>query len=152
MTDHTPAEDILADMQELFSPDGVRGLADGTREIPDYIAEEFVLENFDEAPVPGKFEGPEGLRNWARESFAPVDNGGFRFVEEPVEIAPGVWVQHQFAGGRGKETGIDIEWPMAGLSCFRDGKFVYGKGFLNHDDAVEAGLRWARENGRVPAD
>ena len=142
-------DEVDQQLTELFSPDGVRGLADGSLEIPAVIADDFVIENFDEAPVPGRFVGHEGLREWARESFAPVEGGGFRFSDKPPEVvADGVIVRMQFAFGTGKETGIEIEWPMASSACFRDDKLVYTKGFLNYDDALEAGRRWARENGR----
>jgi hypothetical protein len=151
VTDHAPDERAFEELEALFSPDGVEGLIDGTREVPDIFTDDFVLENFDEAPVPGKFEGPDGVREWARESFAPVDRGGFRYVGDPEEIAPGVYARHQIALGIGKETGIEIEWPMASIACFRDGKFAYGKGYLKYEDAVEAGRRWARENGRLGA-
>jgi hypothetical protein len=126
----------------------VRGLADGSLEIPHWIAEDVEIVNFDEAPVPGRFVGHEGLREWARESFGPaVEDGGFRFEGPPEPVAPNVIVRRQTAMGRGKETEIGIEWPMVGLACFRDGKIVYMKGFLRYEDAVEAGRRWAAEHG-----
>jgi hypothetical protein len=144
MSRHAPTPEALQELTDLFRPQGIKGLIDGTRAIPDFVADDFVIENIEGTPVPGRFAGREGLREWARETFAGVEAGGFGFVGMPTVIAPNVFVIRQRAIGLGRETGLDIQWDMFSVSCWREGKIVYGKGFFAYDDALEEAHRWLR--------
>ena len=132
---------------DLFgTPEGIRALADGTAEVPDFIAEDHVVVNFKEWPIVGPYVGHEGLRRWAHETFEPVDDGYFELRGEPIVVAPNVIVVRQTVRGRLKATGLELAYDMLSMQCLRDGKIVLSKGFLDEDEALIEARAWAAAN------
>jgi ketosteroid isomerase-like protein len=122
-------------------------VADGTIDTPN-VHEQAVVENFEGAPTQHpRFEGRDAIREWVRDAFAPLEDGWLEVVEA-VEVAPHVHVASVLMRGRMKATGLELNFPMFTLNCTQDGKLIYSKGFLDRDEALAAGRRWAEDAGR----
>jgi ketosteroid isomerase-like protein len=118
------------------TPEGLQGLADGSLPIPETVAEDYVVINFREWPIAGPYEGHEGYRAWARDTFEPIEGGHFEEREPPLRVGPGVWILQVTARGRLRETGMELEYPMQSVTVVRDGKLVRSHGFLDFDEAM----------------
>ena len=128
---------IMADtLADVATPEALEGLADGTRPISDAISEDYVIINFKEWPIAGPYEGHEGYRRWARDTFEPIEEGYFEESEPPLRVGPGVWVIRISARGRLKETGMELAYEFASVQVIRDGKIVLAHGFLDFDEAM----------------
>ena len=130
----------------LASPEGLKGIGDGTLAIPPEIHEDFVMVNFREWPVADVYEGREGLRAWARESFDPVENGHFEPRGAPIAVAANVVVLPLTVRGRLKATGMELRYEFFSMHCVRDGSLVMCKGFLDEHDALAEARAWAAAN------
>ena len=117
----------------------MRALADGTAAMPDWVGEEVVTDNLDE--IPGHFEGHEGTRRWARESFAIMEDG-FLELQELTQVGPDAVVAVALVRGRMNETGIDPRFPLSIVHGFRGGQAVYAKGFADRDAAFDFARAW----------
>jgi hypothetical protein len=124
------------------SPEAMRGLGDGTCPIPAWIDENVVSDNLDE--IPGRFEGHDGLRRWARESFAIFDDGFFD-LQEIIPVTDDVAVSAALVRGRMKETGLDPRFPLYTVHAFHQGRAVYAKGFADRDAALEFARGWPHQ-------
>jgi uncharacterized protein len=82
------------------------------------------------------YRGHEGVRRWVAESdaaFAELRSE----VEEWRDLGDDVLMIGRLHA-RGRESGVEIDSPMAWLATFRDGKIVLARGYLNAQDALEA--------------
>jgi ketosteroid isomerase-like protein len=115
------------------NPETLRALADGSLELPeDWFDPEFSLDNLEE--IPGHFEGSEGVRRWARESFAVMDDA-FLELQEIVETGPDVVVITSLLRGRMKETGIEMAFPLHAVYRYRNGRILHTQGFSDLERA-----------------
>jgi uncharacterized protein len=86
------------------------------------------------------YRGHQGIRDWMAESDAAFEElrmepEKFRDLGDDV-----LMIGHLYA--RGRESGVEIDSPIAWLGTFRDGKGVRARGYLNIQEALEAaGLR-----------
>jgi ketosteroid isomerase-like protein len=83
------------------------------------------------------YRGHDGIRQWIAESDAAFEE--LRPLE-PVEyrdLGDRVLILGHFHA-RGRESGVEIDSPIAWLMTLRGGKLVRGEGFLNWADALEA--------------
>lgn len=123
----------------IGSPEAMRGLGDGTLALPDWLDEGIVVDNLDE--IPGHFEGHEGVRRWARESFAIIDDG-FLELQELTPVHEDAVVSVGLVRGRMKETGLDPRFPLSSAHGCSEGRLVYGRGFSNREEAIEFARAW----------
>ena len=72
------------------------------------------------------YRGHDGVRQWMAESIAT-------FAELRGDV---LTIGRVYA--RGRESGVEIDSPMAWLTTFRDGKIVLTRGYLNVREALEA--------------
>jgi hypothetical protein len=121
------------------SPEAMRSLRDGSKPMPDWTHPDVITDNLDE--IPAHFEGHEGLRRWARESFAIMDDG-YLELQELIPVTPDVVVSVALVRGKMKETGIDPHFPLHTVHAFRDGLSVYAKGFADREAALEFARAW----------
>jgi uncharacterized protein len=82
------------------------------------------------------YRGHDGVRNWMAESDATFEElrmepEEFRDLGDEVLMIGRLYA-------RGRESGVEIESPIAWLSTFHDGKGVRARGYLNIQDALEA--------------
>lgn len=137
---------VAAASRHHITPEGIRGLADGTLPIPDEVSDDLVIVNFKEWPIVGPYHGREGLRRWARDTFDPIDDGYFEPRAYPIEVGAGVLVAQFTARGSLKETGMELEYPMCAVQAVRGGKLVRSHGFLDLDEALAEARAWAAAN------
>ena len=86
------------------------------------------------------YRGHEGFRRWMAESdasFAELRGE----VEEWRDLGDDV-LQIGRVHARGRESGVEIDSPMAWLVTLRGGRIVHARGYLDPQEALEAaGLR-----------
>ena len=82
------------------------------------------------------YRGHDGVRQWMAESdaaFAELRSD----VEEWRDLGDDVLTIGRVYA-RGRESGVEIDSPMAWLTTFRDGKIVRGRGYLDVQEALKA--------------
>ena len=84
------------------------------------------------------YRGHDGVRQWMAESIATfaelrgeTEEWQYRDLGDDVLTIGRVYA-------RGRESGVEIDSPMAWLTTFRDGKIVLTRGYLNVREALEA--------------
>ena len=86
--------------------------------------------------VESGYRGHDGLRQGWKD-YRPfweefrVDPPEYRDLGERVLLLA-------TAFARGRESGFEVESPLATLFTFRDGEIVSSKDFLSHEDGIEA--------------
>ena len=89
---------------------------------------------------PTVYEGHEGSRRF----YAEIDEIWDDFRVEPLEFIDAgdkVVVSH-LVRGRGKGSGVEVEWPSTSVYTLRDGLVTGVHMYRDHTDALEAaGLR-----------
>ena len=96
------------------------------------------LFNVRESPVPGPYNGYDGLREWREEVFEVVEAGRFEVddfqdVDEADLVIYGIRLL-----GRARHTGLEIDLAWTNLNWFREGRIYRSKSFTNHAEALEA--------------
>jgi ketosteroid isomerase-like protein len=85
----------------------------------------------------GSYRGHDGLRRWAAEA-----QGAFVELRTVADEWRDLGSDHVLMLGRvyarGRESGADVESPVAFLCTLRDAKLAHVAGFLNPDEALEA--------------
>ncbi len=126
---------------ELGSPAGVRSVAGGGTPLEAYWHHDAVIVNFEEGPLTKPYQGFGGVRQWVSESFAEVDDARLE-LEEILESGPAHVVFPVRFHGKMRLSGIPLDFVLAVLFRFRDGKIVYCQGFTESAKALDAvGLR-----------
>jgi ketosteroid isomerase-like protein len=82
------------------------------------------------------YNGHDGVRRWMAESDATwadlrLEPEQFRDLGDRVLMIGRLYA-------RGRESGIEVETPIAWLSTLRDGKIVRSEGFLDPQKALKA--------------
>src|SRR5687767_8124474 len=80
-----------------------------------------VLVNFRESPIPGPYEGHDGLRRWGDDLFEVLKDG--RFEVESLTDADDVdaVVARVRLRGRARHTDIEVDVPFSITIWLRDG-------------------------------
>jgi ketosteroid isomerase-like protein len=105
---------------------------------PDLFAADIELANFQESPIPGPYNGHEGLRRWREDLFEVVEEARFEIDELTDADEAGAVVARVRITGRARFTGIAIEAPFSITAWFREGLIHRSVGYRNHADALEA--------------
>jgi ketosteroid isomerase-like protein len=82
------------------------------------------------------YRGHEGIRSWMAESDATWAELQLQ-IEEIRDLGDDVLMFGRLHA-RGRESGIEIDSPIAWLSTVRAGRIVRSRGFLDPQEAVEA--------------
>jgi ketosteroid isomerase-like protein len=105
--------------EELWHPDGV-------------------LVNFRESPIPGPYEGHEGLRRWREDLFEVVNEGRFDVESLTDADNAGAVVAKVRLRGRARHTDIEVDVPFSITAWLRAGRISRTESFTDHDEALEA--------------
>lgn len=105
--------------EELWHPDGV-------------------LVNFRESPIPGPYQGHDGLRRWREDLFEVVKEGRFD-VESLIDAdeAKAVVAKVRLRG-RARHTDIEVDLPFSITAWIRGGRISRTESYIDHDEALEA--------------
>jgi hypothetical protein len=117
------------------SPERFRAVADGSGPVASIVAEDHVLENIDEAPVTTPYAGPEGMRQWVRDTREAVDDAWIELLELEEAAASAYVAKIRLHGRIG---GIESDFVWYALHRLVDGRLIYTKGYLSKDDALAA--------------
>jgi len=82
------------------------------------------------------YRGHEGVRRWMAESevaFSELRGEAVEYRDLGDDV---LTVARLHA--RGRESGVEIDSPLAWLTTFREGKIVLARGYLDVQDALEA--------------
>ena len=84
----------------------------------------------------GVYHGYDGIRTWIRERYE---------AWESMEETCGDLIDHGdhvvssvTSRGRGRSSGVDVEWTHYGIWTFRDGKIIRVAWFGTREEALEA--------------
>jgi uncharacterized protein len=84
----------------------------------------------------GHYRGVEGVRAWMLDLYAAWEQMDID-LEELIEAGDDVVAVIRVAG-RGRVSGIEMEYRPAGVWTIRDGRIVRVVWFVDRDDALEA--------------
>jgi ketosteroid isomerase-like protein len=84
----------------------------------------------------GVYRGPEGFRRFL-ETFWGEFADARTELHEFIDAGSRVLVS-QTLRGRGKQSGVEANWPVWQLWTLRDGKIVRGRGYTSRQEAVDA--------------
>jgi ketosteroid isomerase-like protein len=88
----------------------------------------------------GRYRGVEGVRRWMRDLYAAWEKMDLD-CEELIDASDQI-IAVLTARGRGRVSGIELEYHPAGVWTFREGKIVRVVWFATRKEALEAvGLR-----------
>jgi ketosteroid isomerase-like protein len=96
------------------------------------------LLNLRESPLPGPYQGYEGLRQWSDDLLEVLDDGRLEvqaMIDADDESAVITQVRLR---GRARHTGIDVDLPFTIVSWLREGRTYRTVGFSDHAEALEA--------------
>jgi uncharacterized protein len=103
----------------------------------EYVHPDIVLES---AIIGGAeantYRGHDGVREWMAESDAAFE--GLRVVADEFRELGNQVLMLGRVYGRGRESGVEVESPIAWLNTLRDGKIVRARGYLDWAAAIEA--------------
>ena len=121
--------------EKHLSREGHPQLVEGSGHVDDSMAEDVVIENFDEAPVTTPYRGHEGVRRWARANADTIDNIWFELLDA-ADVGDG-WLALR-VHIRGQIHGIESTFVFHPITHVSDGRWDYAKGFLREEDALGA--------------
>ena len=107
---------------------------------PDMCDPAIEIRNWAESPVPGPYQGHEGLQQWWRAVNDPdmgVEIQMFR-LEEIIELDEERVVTIQRATGRGRASGFEIDQRWGAILTVRNGKVVSAVGYPSPDATLRA--------------
>jgi ketosteroid isomerase-like protein len=99
-----------------------------------------VIRNWSDSPVPGPYEGHEGLHRWWRAVTDPdmgVDMQMFE-LEELIELDDVRCLALLRATGRGRASGFEIDQRWGAIITARNGLIVSAYGYPDREAAKEA--------------
>jgi len=104
----------------------------------EYLDPEIVFQSAIVSSAEGNsYRGHDGLRRWAAEA-----ESAFAELRTVADEWRDLGSDHVLMLGRvyarGRESGADVDAPVAFLCTLRDAKLAHVTGFLNHDEALEA--------------
>jgi ketosteroid isomerase-like protein len=84
----------------------------------------------------GVYRGPEGFRRFLETFWGEFADARIE-LHEFIDAGNRVLVS-QTLRGRGKQSGVEANWPVWQLWTLRDGKIVRGRGYTSRQEAVDA--------------
>ena len=112
------------------------------REVPEFIAPDYRLDNVTTAVTDKTYVGPDGWREWMRELLGAFADGARFQVEEIVADGDDYVVVISSLVGRGATSDAPLQLRWVSAVWFRDGQITRSVGFPRRREALEAvGLR-----------
>ena len=105
--------------EELWHPDGV-------------------LVNLRESPIPGPYEGYEGLRKWRDDLFEVVDEGRFDVESLTDADDANAVVAKVRLRGRARHTDIEVDARLSITAWIRGGRISRTESYTDHGEALAA--------------
>jgi ketosteroid isomerase-like protein len=107
--------------------------------VDDYHAEFYVpdgvIEHVDGFPVPGRYEGVEGYREWFGESYTPYEDVRWEILSIAPEADRVVALVR--IAGRPVGNPVELEVSLGITYEMRDGRIAHSRVYLGHERAVE---------------
>jgi len=97
-----------------------------------------VLLNFRESPIPGPYEGHDGLRLWRDDLFEVLKEGRFDVESLADADEANAVVARVHLRGRARHTEIEVDVPFSITFWLRDGRIYRSESYTAHDEALEA--------------
>jgi ketosteroid isomerase-like protein len=133
-------DDDLAHVVRSLKESARRFQGDGTRGVDEYYAEFYapdgVIEHVDDFPMPGRFEGLDGYREWFRDAYGPYEDVVFRV--ETVRPEGDCVLALMTISGRSKGDNVELAVQLGNTYALREGKIAYVRVYVGHERAVEA--------------
>jgi ketosteroid isomerase-like protein len=105
-----------------------------------YFAEFFqpdaVMEHVDDFPLPGRYEGLEGYREWFSDAYDPYEDVAFRL--DGVRAEGERVLALLTITGRQRGDNVELTVQMGNTYELRDGRIAHVRVYVGHERAVEA--------------
>ena len=102
----------------------------------EFWTEDAELHDVPEVPGSGVYRGLAGIRKWADTLLDAMPDLSFE-LSDPVENGELVAVVTR-ARGKGRESGVEVDWTFTTVWGVRDGLIYYHHGYSRHDEAIAA--------------
>jgi ketosteroid isomerase-like protein len=101
-----------------------------------WYAPDGVLEFVDGFPIPGRYQGVEGFKQWFADSYGPYDDVKRELVSITKEADRVVVLL--LVTGRPKGEDLDLEIQLGNTYQVEDGRIKHLRVYVGHRRAVEA--------------
>jgi ketosteroid isomerase-like protein len=101
-----------------------------------YYAPDGVLEFVDGFPIPGRYEGVEGFKQWFADSYGPYDDVKRRLVSISREADRVVLLL--LVTGRPKGEDLDLEIQLGNTYEVEHGRIKHLRVYVGHQRAADA--------------
>jgi ketosteroid isomerase-like protein len=122
---------MLQQSNRRFEPGG---------ELATYFAEFFqpdaVMEHVDDFPLPGRYEGLEGYRQWFSDAYEPYEDVAFRI--DGVRAEGDHVLALMTITGRQRGDNVELTVQVGNTYELRDGRIARVCVYVGHERAVEA--------------
>jgi ketosteroid isomerase-like protein len=112
----------------------------GRTDIAEYYARfwhpDAVIESVDGFPVPGRYEGLEGYRQWFADSYAPYEDVQRRL--DSIEPTGGSVLALLTITGRPKDDDVELEVQTGSVYEVEDGRIRRLSVYVGHERALDA--------------
>jgi predicted ester cyclase len=136
----TVTDNDVAHVVRALQESARRFEGDGTHGVDEYYAEFYlpdgVIEHVDDFPMPGRFEGLDGYREWFRDAYGPYEDVVFRI--ESVQAEGERVLALMTISGRSKGDAVELTVQLGNTYELRDGRIAYVRVYVGHERAVEA--------------
>jgi ketosteroid isomerase-like protein len=102
----------------------------------EFYAPGAVIEHVDGFPVPGRFEGIDGYREWFSDSYGPYEDVVFRVDSIRAEGERVLALMTISGRPRGEELELTVQ--LGNTYEMRDGRIRHVRVYVGHDRAVSA--------------
>jgi ketosteroid isomerase-like protein len=108
------------------------------REVPEFIAPDYRLENVITAVTDKTYIGPDGWREWMRELLGAFADGARFQIDEIIADGDDYVVVISSLVGRGTASDAPLRLSWVSAVWFRDGQMIRSSGFRKRREALEA--------------
>lgn len=102
----------------------------------EFYAPDAVIEHVDGFPLPGRFEGLDGYREWFAESYGSYREVSWRIEE--VQAAGERVVALVRVSGKPADSPVELEVALGITYEMRDGRIEYVRVYVGHERALDA--------------
>jgi ketosteroid isomerase-like protein len=114
------------------------GYADGGLEayFDEFYEPDAVIEHVDDFPMPGRFEGATGYREWFADSYGPYEDIVWRI--EAVRPEGERVLALLTISGRERGEQVELTVQLGNTYELRNGRIAHVRVYVGHERAVEA--------------
>jgi ketosteroid isomerase-like protein len=106
--------------------------------LAELLAPDFRIENIKTLVTEKTYFGADGAREWIRDTFGPLTQGGRFQIDEIVAEGDDYLVTTVSLAGHGAASDAPIHMRWVNAWWFRDGKLTLVAGFRSRHEALEA--------------